>query len=142
MPGILMPCSSKLAGTVAAMPDVCLTPQPPPPPRPPAPIPYPNSAQMACAVGAVFQVLIMNKETVAEGAQIPSSTGDEPGVVGGVVSRINRGPAAPKLFSTKVYAGGRKVVFLTSVVACNGPNANMPMGAQVAPSQGKVFVGL
>ena len=142
MPGILMPCASKLAGVVTAMPDVCLTPQPPPPPRPPAPIPYPNTAQMPAVVGAVTGVMIMNKETVAEGCMIPSSTGDEPGVVGGVVSRINRGPASPKLFSTKVFAGGRKVVFLTSVTACNGPNANMPAGAHVVPSQGKVFVGL
>jgi Domain of unknown function (DUF4150) len=133
----MMPAATKAGGMCFAMPDVCLTPAPP---APPIPVPYPNIAQMAAANGAVDKVLIELKETVAEGAKIPSSSGDEAGTNGGVSSGVNMGPAEPKVFSSKVFVKGKKVVMLTATVAHNGSSANMPAGAHVAPSQGKVFV--
>lgn len=137
MAGVMMPASSKASGVYFAIPDVCLTPAPP---GPPIPIPYPNTAQLASTSNAVEKVLIENKETVVEGAKVPSSSGDEAGKNGGVVSGVNRGPVAPKTFSSKVFFDGKKAVFLTSQSGHNGSNANMPQGAQIAPSQGKVFV--
>jgi hypothetical protein len=134
----MLPASTKAGGTCFAMPDVCLTPAPP---GPPVPIPYPNTAQVAAANGAITKVLIENKETVAEGAKIPNSSGDEAGTNGGVTSGTNMGPVEPKTFSSKVFAGGKKVVFATATTAHNGSNANMPAGAQIAPSQSKVLVG-
>jgi len=133
----MMPASTKQAGVFFAMPDVCLTPAPP---GPPVPVPYPNTAQAAAANGAITKVLIANKETLAEGSKIPNSSGDEAGTNGGVTSGTNMGPVEPKMFSSKVFAGGKKVVFVTATSAHNGTNANMPAGAQVAPSQSKVFV--
>jgi len=119
------------------MPDVCLTPAPP---APPVPIPYPNTAQVAASNGTISKVLIENKETVAEGSKVPNSSGDEAGTNGGVTSGVNMGPVEPKVFSSKVFAGGKKVVFVTATSAHNGTSANMPAGAQIAPSQAKVFV--
>jgi hypothetical protein len=133
----MMPASSKAGGVYFAMPDVCLTPAPP---APPVPIPYPNIAQVAASNGASTKVLIENKETVVIGSKVPNSSGDEAGVSGGVTSGVNMNQVEPKLGSSKVYAEGKQVVFLTSMAAANGVSANMPAGAQIAPSQMKVFV--
>lgn len=133
----MMPASTKAGGVYFAFPDVCLTPAPP---APPVPVPYPNTAQLAASNGVVDKVLIENKETVVDGSKVPNSSGDEAGVSGGVTSGVNMGPVEPKLFSSKVYFGGKKAVFLTSMSAHNGTSANMPVGAQIAPSQTKVLV--
>jgi len=106
------------------------------------PVPYPNIAQVAATNGAVDKVLIELKETVVEGSKVPNSSGDEAGTNGGVVSGVNMNQVAPKLFSTKVFAKGKKVVFHGALSGHNGSNANMPAGAQIAPSQVKVLVGL
>ena len=119
------------------VPDVCLTPAPP---GPPVPVPYPNMGQLAAANGAVTTVLIENKETIAEGAKVPNSSGDEAGTNGGVTSGTNMGPVEPKVFSSKVYLAGKKAVFHTATTGHNGSNANMPAGVHMAPSQMKVFV--
>lgn len=133
----MLPASTKAGGTCFAMPDVCLTPAPP---APPVPVPYPNTAQVAAANGVVTVVLVENKETVAEGAKIPNSSGDEAGTNGGVTSGTNMGPVEPKVFSSKVHFQGKKAVFLTSTTGHNGTSANCPVGAQIAPSQAKVLV--
>jgi hypothetical protein len=133
----MMPASSKKGGTYFAMPDVCLTPAPP---GSPVPVPYPNVAQVALTNGASTKVLIEHKETVVEGSKVPSSTGDEAGSSGGVSSGTNMGPVEPKQFSSKVFAEGKKVVFLTSTSAHNGSSPNQPLGRQVAPSQMRVLV--
>lgn len=133
----MLPASTKAGGVCFAMPDVCLTPAPP---APPVPIPYPNIAQVAATNGAITVVLVENKETVAEGAKIPNSSGDEAGTNGGVTSGQNMGPVEAKVFSSKVFFQGKKAVFLTATHGHNGSNANCPVGAQIAPSQMKVLV--
>ncbi|HSN98336.1 MAG TPA: PAAR-like domain-containing protein [Candidatus Nanopelagicales bacterium] len=133
----MMPAATKAGGVCFAMPDVCLTPAPP---APPIPVPYPNMAQMAAAQNAVTKVLVENKETIAEGARIPNSSGDEAGVNGGVSSGTVMGPVEAKTFSSKVFFAGRKAVMLTSVTAHNGTSANIPVGMHIAPSQAKVIV--
>jgi hypothetical protein len=120
------------------VPDVCLTPGSPSP----VPIPYPNIAQLSGCDGAVDKVLMENKETVVEDSKVPSSSGDEAGTLGGVMSGLNRGEAHFKLYSSKVYAKGKKIVFHTAVTTHNGSSPNLPAGVQLSPSQSKVFVAM
>lgn len=131
-----MPASTKKGGVALGVPDVCLTPSGPSP----VPVPYPNMGQLDICDGAVDKVLIENKESVVEDAKIPSSSGDEAGSIGGVVSGQSRGEVQFKTYSPKVYLKGKKAVCHTATTAHNGSNANMPVGTQVAPSQTKVFV--
>jgi hypothetical protein len=135
MPG--MPASTKKGGMCMGMPDVCLTPAAPSP----IPIPYPNMAQVNGADGTIDKVLMENKETVVEDSKIAQSSGDEAGTAGGVVSGLNRGEAHFTLYSSKVYAKGKKVVFHTAQTTHNGSSANLPVGAQMVPSQTKIVVG-
>jgi hypothetical protein len=53
---------------------------------------------------------------------------------------MTMGPVAYKLGSSKVYAQGKKMAYVTGVTAHNGVNANAPAGLQVAPSQSTVLV--
>ena len=134
----MMPAATTAGGTYFAFPDVCKTPAP----SGSVPIPYPNTAQVASSTSTVNTVVIENMDTVVEGSKVPSSSGDESGVAGGVVSGENMGEVQPKLYSSKVFFGGKKAVYLTCMSAHNGSSANMPAGAMVTPSQTKVLVGL
>ena len=124
-------------GTCFALPDVCKVPAPP---APPIPTPFPNTAMCAQATGAVMTVLAMNKPILVLTSKIPMSAGDEAGSAGGMVSGTIKGPVTYKTSSNKVFAAGKKMVMLTAVTAHNGTNANMPAGAQIAPSQTKVLL--
>ena len=139
---MIMPASTNGGGSDATFPDVCKTPAPPAPS--PIPIPYPNMAQCTQAKGGTCskKVKIKNKKTIVKGTEISMSSGDEAGNAGGgVKSNKFKGPCAYKLGSSKVKAEGKKVCYAGSMVAHNGAaNANMPAGAQVAPSQTKVKV--
>ena len=130
-----MPAATKKGGTAAGGPDVCKT-----PPAPPVPAPYPNMGQVASSDKTVSKVVIQNKETVVESSKIPSSKGDEPGTLKGMVSQTHRSSIQFKKYSSKVYAKGKKIVFHTAATAHNGSNANAPVGAHASPSQTKVVV--
>ena len=132
----MFPASSKQAGMCLGVPDVCLTPAAPSP----VPIPYPNMGQLATASGTVSKVVIANMEAVVESTTIPQSQGDEPGTVGGVVSGVNMNQVAFKTYSSKCYANGKKMVYVTAMTAHNGSSANMPAGAQIVPSQVAVLI--
>lgn len=58
------------------------------------------------------------------------------------MSGVNMKEVQPRQFSSKVFMGGKKAVFLTAMTAHNGTNANAPTGLVVAPSQTKVLVGI
>jgi hypothetical protein len=131
-----MPVATKKGGICIGVPDVCQTPSA----SGPVPIPYPNVAQLCDADGAVDKVLVENKEVVVEDSKITSSSGDEPGTIGGVVSSQSRDEAHFKQYSSKVYMKGKKAVYHTATTSHNGSNANMPAGAHVSPSQTKVIV--
>jgi hypothetical protein len=105
-------------------------------------MPYPNMAQLATANAGTCskKVKIANMKVVVETTLIPASNGDEAGVAGGVVSGMNLGQAAFKLGSSMVKIEGMKCVYQNCITAHNGSNANMPAGAQVAPSQTSVKV--
>ncbi len=132
----MLPISTKAGGICFAFPDVCLVPQPS---GPPVPTPFPNIALCQQAEGAVSEIRVEGAPVLVETSVIPSSTGDEPGTAGGVVSGTFRGCVSYRTASAKVYAKGKRVVMLGAVTAHNGTNANMPAGQQITPSQGRVF---
>ncbi len=133
----MLPGSTKGGGMAQGTPDVCKTPAPP---APPVPVPYPNMGQLASAQQTSTKVKFFSAEVVTLKSKIPSSQGDEAGVAGGVVSGANMQEVAFKKGSSKVKVEGQPVIQLTSVTGHNGSNANMPAGAQIAPSQTKVLV--
>lgn len=135
----MLPASSKGGGQcVAGAPDVCKTPSP----GGPVPTPYPNIGTVSSCSGTCAKVLIVKKQTVTIKSKMPSSKGDEAGTLGGMISQKNRGEINYKKGSSKVFAKGKKIAHVTSLTAHNGKNANVPVGAQVAPSQTKVMVAL
>jgi len=137
MPGVMFPGGSKAGGTCMGTPDVC---QVPAPPGPPVPTPFPNTGMVANATKTSTKVLFENKEAVVETSEIPSSTGDEAGSAGGVVS----GTVAQKIVfrkgSSTVMIEGKGAVYQTAMTAHNGASANMPAGLHDSPSQAKILV--
>ena len=115
--------STKAGGMSMAMPDVCKTPAPP---APPVPIPYPNIASFVQANPSTCskKVKILNQPVITKATQITMTSGDEPGVVGGIISGKFKGPAKAKKFSMKVKVEGKNVVYHTCVIGQNGSNAN------------------
>ena len=116
--------------------DVCKTPSP----AGPVPLPYPNIAMCMQASGASTKVKAKGSPVLTKSSNIPMSTGDEPGVAGGVISNTFKQKVTYKMGSSKVKAQGKQVVHLTSMTGHNGSNANAPVGLQVAPSQVQVIV--
>ena len=122
------------AGMCMAMPDVCNTPSA----AGPIPIPYPNIAQLAMANPGTcsVKVFIVNKPAATTQTVIMLSSGDEPGVAGGVISGVFIGPAQFKLGSTVVMIEGNPAVYMGGMVGQNGvSSANNPAGSQIVPSQ-------
>lgn len=133
----MFPASCKAGGVCMGFPDVCKTPAPP---APPIPIPYPNIAQVASATAGTCssKVKITNQPAVTKDSEIPMSSGDEAGVVGGVISSCNMGKAVFKMASMKVKAEGKGIAKIMSMVSLN--KDNFPAGMQIAPSQAKVLI--
>jgi hypothetical protein len=126
-------------GICMAMPDVCKTPAGPAV----VPIPYPNIAQLAMANPGTCakKVFISCLPAATTQTIMMLSNGDEAGVLGGVVSSLFIGPCQFKLGSVTVMIEGAPATYMGSLVAHNGvANANMPAGAQIAPSQTTVMV--
>lgn len=133
---MISPAASKQGGVCTATgPDVCKTPAAPSP----IPVPYPNIGQLATATGVVNKVLIERKETIVVGSKLPSSSGDEAGSVGGVVSGVNAKDVTFKQGSSKVIAAGKRVVFQAAATGHNGSNANT-VGLVGSVANAKVLV--
>lgn len=137
----MMPASTKKGGQCFAFPDVCKTPAPP---APFVPVPYPNIAMPNQANPGTMtkKVKIQNQPAVQKGTEIPMSSGDEAGSIGGMVSSQIKGPAKYKRASAKVKFEGKAAAYVTCMTGQNGSNANMPAGAQLVPSQTKVIVAM
>jgi hypothetical protein len=133
----IFPASSKGSGTCFAFPDVCKTPAPP---APFVPIPYPNSGMTNQAKKESKKVKFSSKAALTKKSEVSRSMGDEAGTLKGLISAKNMDKVTYKKGSSKVKAEGQAVVHLTSMTGHNGSNANMPAGAQIAPSQTKVIV--
>ena len=133
----IFPASTKGGGQCLAVPDVCLTPAPP---APPVPIPYPNTGMVNQAKKTSTKVKFAGKEVVTKKSEMSRSMGDEAGVNKGVMSGMNMDKVVFKKGSAKVKVQGQPCVHLTVMTGHNGSNANMPAGAQIAPSQTKVII--
>ena len=135
---IKMPASSTAGGKCFAIPDVCKTPSP----AGPVPIPYPNLVDVPTAKDVADKVLFEKKEAVTKKSTMARSNGDEGGVAGGVKSSTFGDQVAFTSASSKVYAAGQKVTFVTATTGHNGSNTNAPPGVQIEPSQSKVLVAM
>ena len=130
-----------LQGGVAAnaAPDVCKVPSG----AGPIPTPFPNIVQLTMANPSTVckKVLICNFPALTVKTKFLISSGDEAGVLGGVVSSKFIGPAEFfPLGSSKVNFEGSKAVVLTAQPKHNGSaNFNTP-GQVVSAGQTKVIV--
>ena len=138
IPLATMPASSKGGGQCFAFPDACLT----PPPPPGVPIPYPNIGMLNQAKKESKVLKWDGKWALTTKSEIPRSSGDEAGVLKGVISKMNMGKITFKKGSMKVSIEGQPAVHLTSMTSHNGMSANNPAGAQVAPSQTKAILAM
>src|SRR4051812_21556008 len=84
------------SGKSPVFPDVCKTPAPP---APPVPIPYPNVAESKDASDTSTTVEANGKKIMLKKSVFSTSTGDEAGSVGGVVSNCTKGKAQFILYS-------------------------------------------
>lgn len=120
-------------GSAFAMPDVCKTPTP----AGPVPIPYPNMAEwlMTNMATSALTVRANGFNVVKLGTKTMLSSGDEAGVVGGVVSNIIVGPGTVLGASVTVLVQGGGAGYLGSIVGQNGAGApNAPTGSSIVPS--------
>lgn len=123
-----------------AFPDVCKVPAPP---APFVPTPFPNIAMLPQGNPGTMstKVLLANQPAAHKDTEIMMSSGDEAGVMGGMISSMIKGPCKFKKGSSKVKWEGKPAVHVTCPIGQNGSNANAPGGLQAAPSQVKVLVG-
>lgn len=104
---------------VCAVPDVCKTPTP----GGPVPIPYINIA-MDSDLQGTKSVKIGGTPVANVAKKIVTSTGDEPGSVGGIISSRVKGTMTWKMGSLNVKAEGKMVVRLLDTAFHNGNTFN------------------
>lgn len=135
---MIFPVATKAGGICSEMPpfsNVCWTPSKPPPGpnNPTAPAPYLNIAmlQQANAAQCSRKVRIQGQKVILKNTLIPTSTGDEPGTGGGIVSGGNKGKTRFMRWSQKVSVEGQPVVFQTCNTSQNGggPKGSPPNAA-------------
>jgi Domain of unknown function (DUF4150) len=122
--------------TLAAMPDVCMS--PPPPPAGPVPIPYPNFGMASDTSDGCTSVFIKGKEAGKKNASKYSKiTGDEPATNSfgaGVVSHKISGALKFAAYSFDVMfegGGAERFTDLTTTNHMNNPNG--ASNASIAP---------
>jgi len=131
-----MPASTNGGGQCMAFPDTCMTPGVSA--GAPGPLPYPNIAMLSSAKSSTCsgKVKIGNKKACTKATEVSSSSGDEAGnSPGGVVSGRNMSSVKFSLGSNTVSIEGEGAIYIGCMTAHNGSSANMPAGAQIAPSQ-------
>jgi len=79
-------------------PDVCKTPSP----AGPVPIPYPNIGKASDTSQGPKKVTTDGKMPMVKGAKYSTSTGDEAGSAGGVISGVNKGECEFMMYSFDV----------------------------------------
>jgi Domain of unknown function (DUF4150) len=126
--------NSLSAMSMFTIPDVCKTPL-----LVPVPLPYPNITFSILHIPAVFNLLFgigLAENLMTEGT---ISIGDQPGVLGGILSQIFMGPDRYILGSFKVLAGGIFAARMTSLVGMNGMPFNT-IGMSLLPAQFRVLL--
>src|ERR1700759_3737956 len=114
----------------ATMTDVCKTPSPP---GSPTPFPYPNIALSTDLAQGTMTVSVDGQMAAIQGANFAKSTGDEPGVAGGVVSNVVMMEASFISFSPTVMMDGAPVCRLTDKMLMNHGNTVCLGGELQAP---------
>jgi hypothetical protein len=112
-------------GQSPVFPDVCKTPAPP---APPVPIPYPNLAKSADAADTATTVQADGNGIMLKSSVLSTSTGDEAGSVGGVVSNVTKGKAQFIMYSFDVKAEGQNVPRNTDMMKQNGASSYNAVG--------------
>lgn len=106
---------AKSDGLVIGFPDVCLTPSP----AGPIPIPYPNIAKSSDTSDGSRDVRCDGESVMLQGSVFSTSTGDEAGSAGGVVSGVTKGKAKFILYSFDVKFEGKPVPRLADLMLLN-----------------------
>lgn len=110
--------------TIAAMPDVCLS--PPPPPAGPVPIPYPNFGNASDTTDGCTSVFVLGKEAGKKNASKYSKiTGDEPATRSfgaSVVTHNITGPLKFEAYSLDVIFEGGGAERFTDLTSTNHSN--------------------
>jgi uncharacterized Zn-binding protein involved in type VI secretion len=118
------------SGIATAFPDVCKTPSP----AGPIPIPYPNIAQSSDTAQGSSTVKVDGNPIMIQGSNFSTSTGDEAGSAGGVVSSLTKGKAEFVLYSFDVKVDGKSVPRLGDIMVQNkGSAPNTPPFPEVQP---------
>jgi hypothetical protein len=117
-------------GVSSAFPDVCQTPSP----GGPLPIPYPNVAVSADTADGSETYTADGHPIMLQGSNFKTSTGDEPGTAGGVMSTVNKGKAEFITYSFDVKVEGRNVARLGDLMLHNkGTVPSTPPTPEVQP---------
>jgi hypothetical protein len=112
-------------GQSPVFPDVCKTPAPP---APPVPIPYPNMAMSSDAAETATTVEADGQPIMLKSSVFSTSTGDEAGTVGGVVSNVTKGKAQFIVYSFDVKAEGQNVPRNLDQMKQNGSSSYNAVG--------------
>lgn len=102
-------------GVAINFPDVCKTPSP----GGPIPIPYPNIAMSSDTAQGSTSVKMDGNPIMLKGSNFSTSTGDEPGTAGGVVSSTTKGKAEFIAYSFDVKVDGKNVPRLADFMVQN-----------------------
>ena len=117
-------------GVATAFPDVCKTPSP----GGPIPIPYPNIAMSSDTAQGSSTVKADGNPVMIQGSNFSTSTGDEAGSAGGVVSSLTKGKAEFILYSFDVQFDGKPVARMGDLMVQNkGSAPNTPPFPEVQP---------
>jgi uncharacterized Zn-binding protein involved in type VI secretion len=121
----------------AAAPDVCKTPSP----GGPVPLPYPNVAKSSDLVDGTTTVKVQGNPVAVKECAFATSTGDEAGTAGGIVSGVTKGKAKFVNYSFDVKLEGKSACRLGDAMTMNGngPNTLTPaeIQANLAATLGK-----
>ncbi len=121
---------AKSNGLVVGFPDVCLTPTP----AGPMPIPYPNVAMSSDTSDGTRDVHCDGESVMVQGAAFSTSTGDEAGTQGGIISLGTKGKAKFILYSFDVRFEGKPVCRLGDLMLLNEKTApNTPPFPEIQP---------
>lgn len=123
--------TTSMMGTDLAIPDVCKIP-------PTAiPTPFPNMGMQPMGVVPAIKVLIVGAPAHNLLTTIPMTFGDEPGLMGGIISQLFKGPSRKLTGAFTTLFMGIPAARWTSNTMQNTVNA---FGFTAAPSQCKVLV--
>lgn len=106
-------------GMSIVFPDVCNTPTP----AGPVPVPYPNIGKSSDTSSGSRNILVDGgSSAMIEGAQYRTTSGDEAGTAGGVISGCNMGPAEFMTCSFDVKIEGKGVCRMGDMLFHNRKN--------------------